>query len=149
VTIRDASGVLVKKRVKVGAGDNIDVVMHRPADPSGTPVLTWFSNDLSAVPAGKSSLTVAHTAVVGPADIRVNGKVLFANIANGESLHLVVPAATYTVDIVPAGATKPIILGPLKLEVTPGTPTSGSPKPTMVDTGTGGQAAALGLTTRR
>jgi hypothetical protein len=149
------------------------VVVHRPADPNGAPVLTWFTNDLSAVPAGKASLTVAHTAVVGPADIRVDGKVLFANIANGESLTLVVPATTYTVEIVPAGATGPVVLGPIKLTVAAGSltrvfaigdpkdktmsvavqvltaPTTGSSKPKMVDTGTGGQAAALGLTTRR
>jgi hypothetical protein len=173
VTVRDSSGVLVQKRLKLGAGANMDVVFHRPADPKGAPVLTWFANDLSAVPAGKASLTVAHTAVVGPADIRVNGKVLFANIANGESLNLVVPASTYTVEIVPAGAKGPIVLGPAKLEVAAGSltrvfaignptsktmqvtvqvltaPTSGSAVPKTVDTGTGGQAAALGLTTIR
>ena len=133
--------------------------------------MTWFANDLSAVPAGKASLTVAHTAVVGPADIRVNGKVLFANIANGESLKLTVPAATYTVEIVPAGASSPVVLGPIKLKVTAGSltrvfaigdpkqktmsvavqvleaPTKGSPAPKHVNTGTGGQAADLGLTT--
>lgn len=174
VTISDSSGVVVKKRVKIDAGTSVDIVMHRPADPNGKPVLTWFLNDLSAVPSGKASLTVAHTAVVGPADIRVNGKVLFSNIANGESLHLIVPAGTYTVEIVPAGASGPVILGPAKLVVKANTLTrvfaigdpkaksmkvavqtlvpgssNGSPVPQLVDTGTGGQAAALGLTTVR
>ena len=50
-----------------------------------------------------------------PADIRVNGKVLFKDVANGESLNLVVPVATYGVDIVPTGKTSPVYLGPLKL----------------------------------
>lgn len=174
VTIRETSGLIVEKRVKIAAGSNIDVVAHWAADATGTPVLTWFTNDLSAVPAGKSSLTVAHTALVGPADIRVNGKVLFANIANGESLHLVVPAATYTVEIVPAGATGPVLLGPTKLSIKAGSITrvfaignpkaktmtmavqvlstqteAGSPVPGTVNTGTGGQAEALGLTLRR
>ena len=54
---------------------------------------------------------------VPPADVRVNGKVFFANIANGESLNLVVPADTYAVDIVPAGASSPVVLGPLDLTV--------------------------------
>jgi len=174
VTISDSSGVVVEKLVKIGAGASVDIVMHRPADPNGKPVLTWFINDLSAVPAGKASLTVAHTAVVGPADVRVNGKVLFSNIANGESLHLIVPAGTYTVEIVPAGADGPVVLGPAKLVVKAHTLTrvfaigdpnaktmnvavqvlapgagNGSPVPQLVDTGTGGQAAALGLTTIR
>jgi hypothetical protein len=173
VTIRETSGLLVEKRVKIAAGSNIDVVVHWPADTTATPVLTWFTNNLSAVPAGKASLTVAHTALVGPADIRVNGKVLFANIANGESLNLVVPAATYTVEIVPAGATGPVLLGPAKLAVKAGSITRvfaiGNPKaktmtvavqvlatstkaasavPQTVNTGTGGQAEALGLTVR-
>ena len=62
---------------------------------------------------GKATLVVAHTAAVPPADIRVDNKVLFANIANGESLKLTVPVATYKVAIVPTGETKPVLLGPL------------------------------------
>jgi hypothetical protein len=116
VTVREASGLIVQKRVKIAAGSNIDVVVHWPADTSGTPVLTWFRNDLSAVPAGKASLTVAHTALVGPADIRVNGKVLFANIANGEFITAEVPPDTYSVDIVPTGGSSPL-LGPIDLDV--------------------------------
>jgi len=173
VTVRETSGLIVEKRVTIAAGSNTDIVVHWPADTTATPVLTWFANDLSTVPAGKASLTVAHTALVGPADIRVNGKVLFANIANGESLKLVVPAATYTVEIVPAGAKGPVILGPSKLSIKAGSITrvfaignpksknmtmavqvldaptkASSPVPATVNTGTGGQAEALGLTVR-
>jgi hypothetical protein len=95
----------------------------------------------------------------------VNGQVLFANVANGESLDVVVPAGTYKVDIVPTGATTPVVLGPLNLPVRAGyltrvfavgepasktmnvavatlkLPGSGSAQPTLVNTGTGGQAA--------
>jgi hypothetical protein len=85
-----------------------------------------------------------------------------------------VPAATYTVEIVPAGAKGPVLLGPAKLSVKAGSITRvfaiGNPKaktmtvavqvlatstkavsavPTTVNTGTGGQAEKLGLTTRR
>nr|WP_238357162.1 DUF4397 domain-containing protein [Kribbella italica] len=158
---------LVDRQVAVGAGSNQDVVIHRPAAPTGTPVITSYPNKLSAVPKDKAALRVAHTAAVGPADIRVNGKVLFANVANGESLDVVVPAGTYTVEIVPAGASGPVILGPAELTVKAGyltrvfavgepnsktmnvaigtvwLPKSGSGKPGVVDTGTGGQAAAL------
>ncbi len=90
---------------------------------------------------------------------------LFENVANGESLTLVVPADTYSVDIVPTGKDGPAVLGPVDLEVKAGgldrvfavgdptkktmnvavhtirTGSSGSDRPKKVDTGTGGQAA--------
>ena len=42
---------------------------------------------------------------------------LFANVANGESLTLTVPAGSYTVDIVPTAATAPVVFGPVTLPV--------------------------------
>ncbi len=129
--------------------------------------MTAYRNDLTALPKDKAALTVAHTASVPPADVRVNNKVLFKDIANGEALNLVVPVATYGVDIVPTGKNAPVYLGPLKLTTEGGAlnrvfaigdPTkktmnvavhvikvknTGSDKPKKVNTGTGGQAAAL------
>ena len=158
---------LVDRQVAVGAGSNQDVVIHRPAAPTAAPVITSYPNKLGAVPKDKAAVRVAHTAAVGPADIRVNGKVLFANVANGESLDVVVPAGTYTVEIVPAGASGPVVLGPASLPLKAGyltrvfaigepnsktmnvavgtirLPGSGTGKPDVVDTGTGGQAVAL------
>jgi hypothetical protein len=96
-----------------------DVVVHRPADATGDPVVTVFRNDVSPVAADRARLTVAHTAVVPPADVRVAGKVLFANIANGEFVTQEVPADTYSVDIVPTGGSTPVF-GPLDLPVTAG-----------------------------
>ena len=117
-------------------------------------------------------MTVAHTAAVPPADIRVDGAVLFANVANGESLNLVVPVGSYSVDIVPAGASSPVVFGPVTLAVQGGSlnrvyavgdpaattmnvavhvitvPESGSAPPTMVDTGTGGMAVVMQLFAR-
>lgn len=167
ITAREGSKVLLERRITVGAGSNLDVVVHRPASPTAAPVITSYANKLAAVPKDKAALRVAHTAAVGPADIRVNGKVLFANVANGESLDVVVPAGTYSVEIVPAGATSPVVLGPVSLparagyltrvfavgepnsktmNVAVGTlrlPRTGSDKPSLVDTGAGGQAAGL------
>ncbi|WP_237771507.1 DUF4397 domain-containing protein [Kribbella sp. ALI-6-A] len=158
---------LVDRQIAVKAGSNQDVVIHRPAAPTAPPVITSYPNKLTAVPKDKAAVRVAHTAAVGPADIRVNGKVLFANVANGESLDVVVPAGTYTVDIVPAGANGPVVLGPAQLPVEAGyltrvfavgepnsktmavavatlrLPGTGTDKPGVVDTGTGGQAAAM------
>ena len=170
LTVRSSGSVLLENTFTVKANASSDIVVHRPASPTGKPVTTVFPLDLSAVPADKASVTVAHTAAVPPADIKVNGKVLFSNVANGESLHVVVPAGTYKVQIVPTGQNSPSILGPADLPVKGGSLTNvyaigepksgtmnvvvheirlsetGTGKPSKVNTGTGGQAARLGLT---
>ncbi len=164
VTFRDGENVVLERMFEVKAKSSWDVVVHLPASTKTDPAVTVFRNDLTTVPRGKAELTVAHTAAVPPADIRVNGKVLFADVANGESLNLTVPVATYKVAIVPAGAAKPVYLGPLSLTVKGGalnrvyalgdpekktmnvavhviaTGSTGSSRPSRVDTGTGGQA---------
>jgi Domain of unknown function (DUF4397) len=164
VTFTSDGEVVLERTFSVKASSSWDVVVHLPAQSSGSPLVTVFKNDLSAVPKGKASLTVAHVAAVPPADILVNDKVLFANIANGESLNLVVPVASYKVAIVPTGETEPVILGPVDLTVQGGSlnrvyavgdpdkktmtvavhvitlTTKGSGKPSKVNTGTGGQA---------
>lgn len=110
-------GAPVTASVTVTPGSNVDAVLHRQVDPSKPPVFTVFPNNLSPVAAGSGRVTVAHTAAVGPADIRVNGTVQFANVANGESLTLTVPAGNYAVDIVPAAAAGPVVFGPVNLPV--------------------------------
>jgi hypothetical protein len=110
-------GTSVEATITVRAGSSTDVVLHRQADPTSAPVFTIYANDLSPVTAGSARLTVAHTAAVGPADIRVRGEVLFANVANGEQLTLTVPAGTYPVDIVPTATTGPVVFGPVDLPV--------------------------------
>lgn len=71
ITALDGGKVVVERAVMVGADGNLDVVIHRPAGPSGAPVITSYPNKPTAVPAGKADLRVAHPAAVGPADIRV------------------------------------------------------------------------------
>ncbi|WP_406048880.1 DUF4397 domain-containing protein [Kribbella sp. NBC_00889] len=167
VTAKQGGKLVIQREVTVGSGASLDVVIHQPVSPTGAPLITTYANNLDAVPADKGGLRVAHDAAVGPADIRVNGKVAFANVANGESLEAVVPAATYKVDIVPAGASSPVVLGPMDLPIKAGyltrvfavgaptqktmtvaagtikLPSTGSGKPGLVNTGTGGQAAGL------
>jgi hypothetical protein len=154
----------VSASVDVGAGESADVVAHQGADPTSAAILTVFPNDLSAVAPGKARLVVAHTATVPPADIRVNGDVLFSNVANGEALTLEVPGGTYEVDIVPAATDGPVVFGPVDLAVaaeklnrvyafgnpeaqsmdaivrTATLPVEGSGLPGEVQTGDGGQA---------
>jgi hypothetical protein len=107
------SGVTISHR-------SSDVVLHWPADPTNKPVVTVFGNDLAPVSSNKGRLTVVHAAVVPPADIRVDKKVLFANIANGEYVSAEVPGGTYSVDVVPTGQTTHPLLGPVMLPVKTG-----------------------------
>lgn len=116
-----SGGTTVTGTVDVTAGSSQDVVIHLPVDASDDPVVTAFENDLRGVPAGRSRLSIAHTAAVGPADIKVDGDVLFADVASGEELTVVVPATTYRVAVVPAATDDPPVLGPVDLPVRAGT----------------------------
>lgn len=123
-------------------------------------------------------LAVDHTAQVPPADIRVDGAPLLTNVANSEVLSVDVPQRVDSVDIVATTTTSPSVFGPVELAVSAGTPTRvfafGSPAdgmmdvlvhrlpltrqapacrrvgvPASVQTGDGGQVAALLAATRR
>lgn len=167
VTFSDGGKTLLSRSFAVKARSSWDVVLHLPAGGKTAPTVTVFRNDTSTVPRGKAELVVAHTATVPAADIRVNGKVLFSNISNGQSLTLTVPVATYKVAITPTGKKSPVYLGPVSLTVKGGavnrvyalgdpgnntmnvavhvlaTGSSGSDRPKNVDTGTGGEAAGV------
>ncbi|MGI8434735.1 MAG: DUF4397 domain-containing protein [Nocardioidaceae bacterium] len=159
-----AEGWTVTSQVRVSSASS-DVVLHWPAELARRPEVTVFDNNLKPVSNDKARLTVAHTAVVPPADIRVDGKVLFANIANGEYLTVDVPAGSYSVEVVPTGQSGNPLLGPLRLPVDAAALTrvfaigqprngsmdavvqvlplkqTGSPAPKTVDAGSAGLAA--------
>lgn len=169
VTFSDGGQTLVTSKVRLPAGSNSELVVHLPASPTGDPVVTRFDNNLQSVQHGKAAMAVAHAAAAGPIDIRVDKKVVFANVAVGEYLYKVVPAMTNSVDFVRTGKSK-TLLGPVDVMLEPrkltwvfaiGRPgkdlalvkhvialsdkknSTGSKKPARVDTGTGGQAAEL------
>jgi len=165
VRVRSGATELVSARFTVAGRDSLDVVVHRASDKAMSPVVTVFTNDLSAVGPGKTRLVVSHVAVAEPADIRVDGKPFFRNVANGESLSLVVPAKTYSLDVVATAAGSRTILAPVRATLQAGTltrvfafgnpdektsdaivqvltvSTVGSGLPSSVHTGDGGQAA--------
>jgi hypothetical protein len=168
VEFSENGSVILKNTFTIKEGSKADIVAHLPAPSAGDPLVTVYKYDAVKVPNGKALLVVSHVAAVPPADIRVNNQVLFANIANGESLKLVVPVATYKVSIVPTGETKPVYFGPVNLTVKGGAinrvyavgdpekktmnvavhvltaGSTGSGKPSDVNTGTGGQAVGKG-----
>ena len=166
VTVSEGDKALVTSKVTLPVGSNSEIVVHLPASPTGEEMITRFDNNLEAVQTGRAAYSVAHVAAAGPVDIRVNGNVVSANVANGEYAYHVVPSGTRTVDLVPAGMSKPL-LGPLTMTLEPGMMTwvfaigvpgkdltilrhvialadsKGSKRPADVGTGTGGQAAEL------
>jgi Domain of unknown function (DUF4397) len=168
----DPSGdVTMSASLTVRPGTSSDVVLHRPASVSGKPVVNVYSTPRKSIGPGKARVLVAHTATVAPADVRVDGKVIFTNIANGEYAEADVPAGSHKVELLPTGQKTNPILGPINVSLAPqtvtmvyavGTPTNGSMKviahaadlssdgtvePGAITTGSAGLAAGARVTT--
>jgi hypothetical protein len=79
-----------------------------------------FTNDTSGIPAGQGRLIVRHTAAAPAVDIRANGQVAFANVTNPNEGQADLPAGTVSADVVPTGATEPVVIGPAELPITEG-----------------------------
>lgn len=130
-----AGTTLMRTSVTVRSGLSSDVVLHRPASPSGRAVVNVYRTPRSAIGPGKARVLIAHTATVAPADVRVDGKTIFTNIANGEYATADVPAGQHRVALLPTGQDTDPILGPIDVTLEPrtvtmvyavGTPTDGS-----------------------
>jgi hypothetical protein len=115
-----AAGVLEAKGVNVPAGANITVVAHLSG--SGSPQLTPYVNDVSAVPAGKARLTVRHDAAAPAVDVRAGGTPVVTNLTNPNSKSLVTNAGTVSADVVLAG-TGTVVIGPADVTLKEGTST--------------------------
>jgi hypothetical protein len=118
--------------VDVSAGQSSDVVVHRPAEVGGTPVVSVYPTPSEPIDPGKARVLLAHTATVAPADVVVDGQTVFTNIANGEFAQADVAAGGHEVSLLPAGVTGKPILGPLDVTLEAGTITAvyayGNPK---------------------
>jgi hypothetical protein len=110
-------GRAMSTSIVVPAGSSTDVVIHRPAALGGAPVVSSFEAPTTPIGPGKARLLVAHTATVPPADVRVDGKVVFANIANGEYAEVDVPAGEHEVAVFATGESTDAILGPLVVDL--------------------------------
>ena len=122
ISFRDTSGTIdVTSTLRVKAGSTSDVVLHRPAEVDGQPVVNSYGTPTDPIGPGKARVLVAHTATVAPADVRVNGQTVFTNIANGEFATADVPAGTHEVELLATGTTTKPILGPVDLTVAAGT----------------------------
>ena len=104
--------------VTLPASGNVSVIAN--LDAAGNPALNVFTNDTSAIAAGQGRLVVRHTAAAPAVDIRANGAVAFANVTNPNEGQADLPAGTISADVVPAGATEPVVIGPADLPITEG-----------------------------
>jgi hypothetical protein len=164
----DASGDIgLTSTVQVASGSSRDIVVHLPASVGGSPVVNSYKTPRGAIAPGKARVLIAHTATVAPADVRVDGVVVFKDIANGEFATADIAAGDHTVALLPAGLRKHPILGPLHVDLKAGTVTMvyayGNPRdhsmnviahtarlasngavvPATIDTGRAGLAASL------
>jgi hypothetical protein len=170
VDFSGSGGLTQAATVDVGAGSHQDLVLHLPASVGGEAVVNSYSTPDEPIGPGKARVLVAHTATVAPADVKVDGQVVFANIANGEFATADVPAGKHVVALLPTGETTDPILGPLTVELVANTVTmvyamgdpgegtmelvahsariaaDGSLVPSMIGTGSAGLAADVRVT---
>jgi hypothetical protein len=150
----EADEPAIEGSVDVPAGANATLVAHLAED--GTPTLTPFVNDTSAVEAGQARVTVRHTAAAPAVDVRADGTPVIEGLANPDEETLTVPAGTISADVTLAG-TDTVAIGPADLELAEGSHTivyawgnedagfqlatqsiTASSAPSGVDAGTGG-----------
>jgi hypothetical protein len=112
--------------VAIDAGDvalpdsgNYSIIAHLAAD--GTPTIAVYENDTSAIDSGNGRLQVRHTAAAPAVDVKADGAVAFSNLANPDEAKADLPAATYSVEVVPTGADEPVVIGPADIALDEGT----------------------------
>ena len=137
-------------KVDVAGGAAMDVVVHEPATVDGDPVVSVFTTPDAPVAPGEARVLLAHTATTAPADVDVDGTVVFVNIANGEFAQADVAAGSHVVSLLPAGVGGDPILGPLDVTLEAGTITAvyavGDPRVRSMDVVVRVSDAATGAT---
>lgn len=124
VTFSDPSGeVLLTTDVALQSDSFQDLVIHLPAEVGGDPVATQYTTPTEPLGTGKARVLIAHTASVAPADVRVDGTVVFRNIANGEFAVADVAAGDHVAELLPSGLTTRPILGPIDVTLSARTAT--------------------------
>ena len=104
--------------VALPASGNYSIIAN--LDASGTPTVSVFENDTSAIAAGNGRLQVRHTAAAPAVDVKADGAVAFSNLSNPNEAKADLPAATYSVEVVPTGADEPVVIGPADIAVNDG-----------------------------
>jgi len=102
----------------IPASGNYTAIAHLDAD--GTPTVTVFENDTSTIAAGNGRLVVRHTAAAPEVDILANGSAAFTNVPNGAEGSVDLGTGTISAEVVPTGATEPVVIGPADLPIAEG-----------------------------
>jgi hypothetical protein len=102
-----AGDAVLQQDVALPAGANASIIANLDAD--GNPLISVFVNDISEVAAGNGRVTARHLAAAPVVDILAAGDALFAGVPNGAEGVVDVPAGSYPLSIVPAGATEPVV----------------------------------------
>ena len=105
---------VINQTLTVPSGANLSVVAGLVG---GSPALTAFVNDVSAVPEGSSRVTVRHAADAPNVNVLVNGTVAIANLAPGKEASAVLPAGTYDVEVQLTDGTPLPALSPGKVTI--------------------------------
>ena len=105
--------------VALPASGNYTVIAHLSVD--GTPTLSVFENDTSATAAGQGRLVVRHAAAAPAVDVKANGAVAFPALTNPNEATADLAVGTISAEVVPAGATEPVVIGPADLAIADGT----------------------------
>lgn len=104
--------------VALPAAGNYSIIAH--LDEGGTPTIAVFENDTSELAAGEGRLTVRHTAAAPAVDVLANGEVAFSSLSNPNEAGADLPAGEITAEVVPAGASDPVVIGPAPLDIADG-----------------------------
>ncbi|WP_104181255.1 DUF4397 domain-containing protein [Arthrobacter sp. B0490] len=106
--------------VSLAAGGNYTATAN--LDAAGTPTANFYTNDVSAVEAGKSRLTVRHVAAAPAVDVLAGGAPIVPNLSNPGEATLTTDPGTVSAAVAAAGTTQPVI-GPADLTLAEGTST--------------------------
>jgi hypothetical protein len=104
--------------VALPASGNYSIIAH--LDAAGTPTIAVFENDTSEIAAGEGRLTVRHTAAAPAVDVLANGDVAFSNLENPNEVSADLGVGTISAEVVPTGATEPVVIGPADLPIADG-----------------------------
>ena len=97
---------LLTQTVTVPAGFAGSLIAHLAGD--GTPTLTAYADDVTAVPAGQARVVVRHVAAAGDVAVALNDQPTVPSLAPDAEAVTVVPAGSYTVAVTPAGGGAPL-----------------------------------------
>ena len=116
----DSAPILGPVTLTLADGGDYTAAAH--LDAAGTPTVTAFENDTSAVAAGEGRLTVRHIAAAPAVDVWAGEDVVVPGLENPDEASLEVPAGTVSAAVSVAGTTDPVI-GPADVEVKDGVTT--------------------------